>query len=78
MSWALVISEWGVIVVVHGGPSLSLGIVVVGTVVVHGARRCHLGAQSLFVGLGCCLRVPCCRWWVLGVVEGHPAVVWGW
>ena len=71
VSWAFVISEWGV-VVVRGGPSLSLGVVVVGAVVVRGA------GLSLFMGLGCRLRVPCRCWWVLGVVEGRPAVVWGW
>ena len=82
----------GGVVVVCGGPSLSLGVVVcargrcsrgwalssVGVVVVRGAGRCRLCVRSLFVGLGCRLGVPCCRWWVLGVVEGRPAILWGW
>ena len=91
VSWAFVISEWGV-VVIRGGPSLSLGVVVcghgrcsqgwalssVGVVVVRGAGRCCLWVRSLFVGLGCRLGVLCRRWWVLGVVEGRPAILWGW
>ena len=58
-----------------------------GTVAVHGC--CCLWAQSLFVGLGVVvsghgrwlgsrLQVLCHHWWVLGVVEGCPAVIWGW
>ena len=67
VSWALVISEWGVIVV-HGGLSLSLCIVIcghshclwgwallfVGAVVVRGAALLFGGAVSSLVGTGCC------------------------
>ena len=77
MSWALVVSGWGV-VVVRGAPLLSVGVVVCGR------GRCSWGWALSLVGavvirgLGCRLRVLCRRWWVLGVVEGRPAVVWGW
>ena len=70
VSWAFVISEWGV-VVVRWGPSLSLGVVVVGAVVVRGAGRCRLGARSLFVGLGCRYS------WGWAVVCGCRVVVGG-
>ena len=77
MSCVLVISEWGV-VVVRGAPSLSVRVVVcgrdrclwgwalslVGTVVIRGAELSFAGAV--------------CRCWVLCVVEGRLAVVWGW
>ena len=70
VSWALAISEWGV-VIVRGAPSLSMGVVVCGR-----GRYSWGWALSLVGTVG--LRVLCCRWWVLGVVEGRPAVVWGW
>ena len=89
VSWALIISEWGVVVswalvISEWGSLSSVGdhrcpwaLSFVGAVVVHGAGRCRLGARSLFVGLGYRLWVPCHCWWVLGVVEGRLAVVWG-
>ena len=66
MSWALVISEWGVIII-HGAPSLSMRIVIcgcdccswgwvlllVGTVIIHGAGLSFSGAVSSLVGAGC-------------------------
>ena len=66
VSWAFAIGEWGV-VVVRGGPSLSLGVVVcgrcrcswgwalsfVGAVVVHGPGLSFGGAVSSLVGAGC-------------------------
>ena len=66
MSWALIISGWGVIVIpVH---SLSVGVVVcgrscclwgwvlslVGAVVIHGAGLSFAGAVLSLVGAGCC------------------------
>ena len=67
MSWALTISEWGV-VVVRGAPSLSMGIVVcghghylwgwalllVGTVIIREAGLLFAGAVSSLVGAWCC------------------------
>ena len=66
VSWALVINERGV-VIIHGGPSVSLGIVVcgrghcswgwamllVGVVVICGAGLLFVGAVSSLVGAGC-------------------------
>ena len=66
MSWALAISEWGV-VIVRGAPSLSVGIVVcgrgryswgwalslVGAVVIREAGLAFAGAVSSLVGAGC-------------------------
>ena len=66
MSWVLIISEWGV-VIVCGVPSLSMGIVVcghghclwgwvlslVGTVIIHGTGLSFVGAVSSLVGAGC-------------------------
>ena len=66
MSWALAISEWGV-VVVCGALSLSVGIVVcghchyswgwalslVGAVVIREAGLSFVGAVSSLVGAGC-------------------------
>ena len=61
--WVLVISGWGCC---H----------LWGTVAVPG-QGC-LWAVSLFVGLGGHLWVPCHCLWVLGVIVGCQAVVWGW
>ena len=66
MSWVLVISEWGV-VIICGGPSLSLGVVVcghghcswgwamslVGTVIICGAGLSFAGTVSSLVGARC-------------------------
>ena len=66
VSWVLAISEWGV-VVVHGAPSLSVGVVVcgrgryswgwalslVGAVVIREAGLSFAGAVSSLVGAGC-------------------------
>ena len=49
---------------VSGGSSSSVG-----------DRRCPWALS--FVG-AVVVRVPCRRWWVLGVVEGCPAILWGW
>ena len=57
--------QWVGVVVICGGLLLSLGRVI-----------CRVG--SLFVGLGGHLGVPCRRLWVLGVIVGYQAVVWGW
>ena len=67
VSWALVVSGWGV-VVVRGAQSLSVGVVVcgrgrcswgwalslVGAVVIRGAGLSFAGAVSSLVGAGCC------------------------
>ena len=66
VSWALAVSGWGVIVV-HGAPSLSMGVVVcghshclwgwvlslVGMVIIHGAGLSFADAVSSLVGAGC-------------------------